>query len=69
MVRSVNKELDQDATQTAMRWRFRPARIARNRVSTLVVINVPIWRKPDGTLLTTEGITVESPIGTKARNP
>ena len=69
VVRSVNQRVDEAAGKTARDWRFHAARVGRERVATVVVINVPVWRKPDGTLLTSEGITVESPPGTVPRRP
>ncbi len=69
VVRSVNKDLDEEATRTALNWRFRPPYFGRDRLATVIVINVPIWRKPDGTLLSSAGLTVESPPGTVARRP
>jgi hypothetical protein len=69
VIRSVSKELDEEAMRTALNWRFRPARLGRDRLATVIVINVPIWRKPDGTLLSSAALTVESPPGTVARKP
>jgi hypothetical protein len=69
VVRGVSTAVDAEAQRTALSWRFRPARIGRDRVGTVLVINVPVWRRNDGSLLTTAGITVESPLGTKPHNP
>jgi hypothetical protein len=69
VIRGVSKELDQEAMRTALNWRFRPARLGRDRLATVIVINVPIWRKSDGALLSSESISVESPPGTVARKP
>ena len=69
MIRSAGKELDAEAMRTALNWRFRPARLGRDRLATVIVINVPIWRKPDGAFLSSAALTVESPPGTIARKP
>jgi len=69
VVRSVGKEANDAAAKVAKSWRFRAARNGRERIPTVIVINVPVWKQADGTLLANEGVTVESPPGTVARRP
>jgi outer membrane biosynthesis protein TonB len=69
VIRSVSRELDKEAIRRVMEWRFRPARIGRDRVATVIVVNVPLWTKADGALVSQDDLTVESPPGTVARKP
>ncbi len=69
VVRSVDQQLDEQALRTVEKSRFRPARMGRRHIPTAIVINVPLWRAPDGKLISDRGLTIESPPGFKARNP